>query len=309
MHIVGGHVLCYYLRRLRERYRYKVSERGLTGQWHLLCGRADSSSRLDPRPENLKKLIAPPDCYWADPFGWKRGEHFFIFCEEVFRRERRGHISAIPINGEGNVAGPSRLVIEEPFHLSYPFLFEFAGELYLIPESGFASVVNLYRCVEFPYHWEKVRPIFEGVQYYDTTLFEHGGRWWLFATVRNSRRLQLPDHDLQLFWADSPLAEEWTPHPRNSIVRDFRRARPAGRIFHHNGKLYRPSQNCLHRYGGSLNINEITRLDPDGYDERLVKHVQPDWEPGYVGLHHLDWHEGMVLMDAQRLIPEAEIQK
>lgn len=309
MRIAGAHVFSYYLRRARYRYRQQHAEKGLVGQWHLLWGQASLPTLLNPQPRVLKKLIAPLDRYWADPFVWKRGDEFFVFCEEVLYRERRGYIAAIPLDENGQTQGPSRKVIEEPFHLSYPFLFEFGGELYLMPESGFANVLNLYRCVEFPYRWEKVRSVFEGMQVFDSTLCEDAGRWWLFTTVRNPRRLQLPDHDLHLFSADSPLATKWTPHPRNSVVRDFRRARPAGRMFRHDGKLYRPSQNCLDRYGGSLNINEVVQLDPKGYEERLVKEIKPDWEPGYVGLHHLDWHAGVMIMDGQRLIPETEIQK
>lgn len=307
MQFTPPHLLSYYLRRYRELRRAQQYKRqGVVAQWHLLHGSCEQTALLDPQPQSLRKLIAPPDRYWADPFGWKRGNEFFIFCEEVLYREKRGHISVIPVDAQGNVLAPARKIIAEPFHLSYPFLFEFDGTLYLMPESGFASVLNLYRCIEFPYHWEKVGPVFEGLQYYDSTLFEEGGRWWLFATVRNPRRLQLPDHDLQLFSASAPIGEKWIPHPGNSIVRDFRRARPAGRIFRCQGKLYRPSQNCLDRYGGSLNINEIISLDPKNYRERLVKEVQPNGE-SYVGLHHLDWHDGILLMDTQRLIPESEV--
>lgn len=307
MSIPGAHVFSYYLRRFRYRYRQRFTEKGLAGQWHLLWARSDAAALLDPRPQAMKKIVAPADRYWADPFGWKRAGAFYIFCEEVLRAEQRGHISAVPVDGEGNVTGAAIEVLRQPYHLSYPFLFEYEGELYMLPESGFSDVLNLYRCVKFPHRWELERTIFEGLQYYDSTLLEYGGRWWLFATVRNPRRLQLPDHDLVLFSAESPLSEQWIPHPGNPIVRSFARARPAGRLFLHEGRLYRPSQNCTDRYGGSLNLNEVIQLDARKYQERLVKEVLPEATPGYIGLHHLDWHDGVVVMDTQRLIPQSEI--
>lgn len=307
MRIPGTHVLTYYLRRMRHQRRQASTEKGLVGQWHLLWGRGPSEARLHPHPATMKKILAPPDRYWADPFGWRRDGAFFIFCEEVLYAEQRGHISAVPIDEEGNVRGPAIRIIDEPYHLSYPFLFEYDGELYMLPESGFAGVLKLYRCVEFPGRWEYVHTVFEGVQFADTTLLERDGCWWLFATVRNPRRLQFPDHDLLLFSADSPLAKQWTPHPRSPIVRDFRRARPAGRIFPHEGRLYRPSQNCRDRYGEALNINEITRLDSTRYEERWIREIKADWEPGYVGVHHIDWHDGVLLMDTQRLVPQSEV--
>ena len=306
MRIPGAHVLSYYVRRLRHRYRQRFFEKGLVGQWHLLWAKVGSSELLDVQPHTLKKIIAPSDRYWADPFGWKRNGAFFIFCEEVIYGESRGHISAVPVDDEGNVTGPAIEVIRQPYHLSYPFLFEYEGQLYMLPESGFANVLNLYRCVEFPGRWERVHTVFEGIQLFDSTLLEHAGRWWLFATTRNPPQLQLPDHDLLLFSAESPLAEKWTPHPGNAIVRGFQRARPGGRMFRHGGRLFRPSQNCRDRYGGSLNISEITRLDPEHYEERLVREIKPNWEPLRIGLHHLDWHEGILLMDTQRLVPERE---
>jgi hypothetical protein len=304
------HVAAYYFRRFCEQRRARHDrEHQLAGQWHLLFGRTDQSKLLSIQPEGLRKIIAPPDSYWADPFGWQRKGEFFVFCEEVFYREGKGHISVIQLDEKGGIVAPSRIVVEEPHHLSYPFLFEFDGTLYMLPESGFANVLNLYRCAEFPYRWEKVGPIFEDVQYYDPTLLEHGGRWWLFVTVRNPRRLQLPDHDLLVFSAESPIAGKWTPHPANPVLRSFRRARPAGRIFSQDGRLYRPSQNSLLRYGASLNLNEIVHLDAENYRERLVREIKPVGESNYVCLHHLDWHEGVALMDTQRMVPEAEIQR
>jgi hypothetical protein len=51
------------------------------------------------------------------------------------------------------------------------------------------------------------------------------------------------------------------------------------------------------------------RFDESHYEERLVREIKPDWEPGYVGLHHLDWHAGVMIMDTQRLIPATELQQ
>ena len=65
---------------------------------------------------------------------------------------------------------PAVPVIEEPYHLSYPFLFEFEGELYMIPEKARATRVDLYRCVAFPYQWELVKTLIEGFALADSTL-------------------------------------------------------------------------------------------------------------------------------------------
>jgi hypothetical protein len=144
------------------------------------------------------------------------------------------------------------------------------------------------------------------LKYVDATLFAHEGKWWLFAAVQCG--VFGINRDLFLFWADSPLAEKWMPHPGNPVVRGLTSARPAGRPFEIAGKLYRPSQNCMVRYGHCLRINEIVRLDTRSYQERLVREIQPDWQPGIRCTHHIDWADGMLVMDAQRLLPASEVK-
>lgn len=306
MTLPGLHVATHFLRRYRESRLSRTTERGLTGQWHLLSGFTDEKARLSPQPAELKKLIPPPDRYWADPFIWRKEGSYYIFCEEVLYRQKRGRIAVIQMTGDGQVAS-STPVIEEPYHLAYPFLFEFEGALYMMPDCGSAPGVEIYRCERFPDQWRKCHTAMRGIQAFDPTLFPHAGRWWMFASVKDKRRLLLPDHDLFLFSADSPFSDHWESHPCNPVLRSFRRARPAGKVFEWEGKLYRPSQDCHYRYGFGLNINEIVTLDRERYEERVVYEIKSGWEPGNVRTHHVDWHEGMLVMDAQRLRPAGEI--
>ncbi|MEI6562395.1 MAG: hypothetical protein WCO68_09990 [Verrucomicrobiota bacterium] len=145
----------------------------------------------------------------------------------------------------------------------------------------------------------------ENVRAADTVLHEHAGKWWMFTSLDDRRHRS--NRDLCIFWADSPLSNRWTPHPQNPVVRSFQKGRGAGRIFSLDGKLYRPSQNCLIRYGYGLNVSQITQLDAQHYSERVVCKVTSEWEPGNRATHHLDWHEGLLCMDARRLLAPEEI--
>jgi hypothetical protein len=129
----------------------------------------------------------------------------------------------------------------------------------------------------------------------DCTLFEHQGRWWLFAAARKGR--MRVNETLFGFFADNPLTTDWTPHPSNPLVRDFSRGRPGGRIqLDQHGRLLRPAQDCIRRYGHGLSLNHILELSPTRYAERCIG--------GWRGMHHIDWHNGLMAMDAQRLISE-----
>lgn len=281
----------------------KRRERNQRYQWFLLAGFVDPADVSTPRPNRLSPIYPPEDRFWADPFVWRREGRFFVFYEEFPYATRRGHISVMELDDHAHPVGPGRPVIIEPYHLSYPFLFEFNGELYMVPEKKEKRRVDLYRCRRFPDEWEVVMTFFSGVKMVDCTLFEHEGRWWLFSSIKgNGLRY---DETLFAFYADSPLSHQWTPHPLNPLLRDYGKARPGGRVFRDaDGRLLRPSQNCLRRYGDGLNLNEITRLTPEHYEERPVWHQSGEDAAGWHAMHHLDWHEGLMVMDAQRVLCE-----
>ena len=103
------------------------------------------------------------------------------------------------------------------------------------------------------------------------------------------------------------MSRRWTPHPGNPLLRDFRRARPGGRIFRDDdGRLLRPSQDCVRRYGYGLGISEITELSTSGFAERRIWYASGENAGGWRAMHHLDWHRDIMVMDAQRLLPQPD---
>jgi hypothetical protein len=299
------HLLTEVFQRKRyERIKQK-EEQGFVRQWFLLCGPAAQAARLNPQPATLQKLLPPKDRVWADPFLWKRGDDVFIFCEEWIYRRPHGHISVMQLARDGSTVSLPTPVLTADHHLSYPFLFEWEGALHMMPEAGAGRSLDVFRCEEFPHRWRKRATLMRNLRYADATLIQYQGKWWLFITLK--RGLFALSRDLFVFSADNPLAAEWTPHPANPVVRSFSSARPAGPLFELNGRLFRPSQDCLIRYGHSLRINEITQLDATHYEEHTVTKVGPDWEAGIRAVHHVDWRADMLVMDTQRLLPAGEI--
>ena len=111
-----------------------------------------------------------------------------------------------------------------------------------------------------------------------------------------------PWDELFVFFADSPLSDNWTPHPCNPVVSDVRTSRPAGRVFLRDGRMFRPSQDCAVRYGHGLNIMEITELTPHSFRERLLRRYTPDWDPRIRAVHTMNAADGLSLIDTQRLM-------
>jgi hypothetical protein len=261
-------------------------------QWFL-------AFRFDDRaiPADLAgytRIVPPKDRIWADPFPIERNGRYFVFFEEMAVTGGKGHISMIEISRDGGWSAPVT-VLERDYHLSYPFLLEHAGELYMIPESAQSRSVEAWRCVDFPRRWVLEKVLLEGVRLVDATLHRGADRWWMFANAAP------PDwslnDELHLFHAEHFLGN-WRPHLRNPVKSDVRCARPAGRLYWRNGALYRPAQICAPRYGAGLSINRVLRLTPHDYAERQVERVLPAAREGLFGIHTVNRAGDLTVIDA-----------
>jgi len=238
--------------------------------------------------------LAPDDNgFWADPFVICRDDRTIVFFEEYEVSTSKGRIVAIELLPDGSV-GPMEVILDLDHHLSYPFLFEHDGALYMIPESADADRVEAFRCIEFPHKWEPHAVLLDNVRAFDATLLEHDGRWWMFAAVQHNGNTTCDE--LHLFHAPGPF-DEWTSHPANPVSLDIRCARPAGNLFEHEGQLYRPAQDCSELYGYALSIQRITKLSVKEYQEETVDVILPDWADDIRGTHTINQEAGVTVYD------------
>lgn len=233
-----------------------------------------------PSPHTL--LQPPRGRFLADPFLLEREGRHFLFVEDFVEAEGKAVISWLELGGNGPTREPRR-ALERDYHLSYPFVFESADEVYMVPETAAARQIELYRADPFPDNWTLVRVLLRDVVADDATLLEHDGRFWLFVSMAPDGTSSIHG-ELFLFWADS-LASDWVPHPWNPVVSDVRSARPAGRIFAHEGAWIRPSQDCSRRYGYATVFNRIEELTTRVYRESPIARVGPEWLDGNLGTH------------------------
>ncbi len=216
-----------------------------------------------------------------------------MFLEEYVQKNQRGHIAYAMIDGEGNIGKP-QIVLERPYHLSYPFIFQHRGEFYMIPESAENRAVEAYRCVRFPNQWEFHKTIMADVQAANTTLIEYSMRWWMFTSIAG-KGSSTPD-ELHLFYSDDPLSDTWSPHPMNPIVSDVRSSQSAGRLFRRDGGLIRPSRDASLRPGSAVSLNNITKLTIYEYEEELFGHIQPVYED-ILGAQTYNYSGDLVVLD------------
>jgi hypothetical protein len=210
--------------------------------------------------------------FYADPFPFIHDGQVFVFVEDLDHRSNKALISVVPFDHQGPI-GPARPVLEEPWHLSYPFVFAHAGQIWMIPESSANRSIALYRADPFPDRWVREATLVADIEASDATILHHGGCFWMFAATRDGAGSW--SDTLSIFSAPDPLGP-WRAHPANPAVIDQRAARPAGAFVRRGGRLWRPVQDCSAGYGTGVGLVEILRLDHSTYEQRLHSVLQPD---------------------------------
>jgi hypothetical protein len=265
--------------------------------WVLLFKIKESKDFLNNSYSTFNKLKPSKDKFWADPFVISRDDKYFVFVEEFIYAKNKGHISVLELDKGGKLITVKKL-IDKPYHMSYPFVFESEGVYYMIPETGENRTIDLYKCIDFPGTWVFVKSLMKDVNAVDTTLFKYDGKWWLFTVIDEINSTLDGCPELFLFFTDNILSGTWMSHPLNPVVSDIRTARPAGRVFIHNENIYRPSQDCAGRYGKAFNIIQILTLSETNYKEVQIKKIEPDWDTNLKGTHTFNFDDDFTVIDA-----------
>lgn len=283
-------------RRLKEFLRGEFVRTFRHDHWNI--GIADVPIRAflerEARPD-IRWLPPPPrGKYHSDPFGLTRDGITAIFFEEYDFRSNKGVISCVREEAKHLFSRPT-VVINLPFHASYPFLIEHAGSVYCVPETGDGREIALYRAKDFPLQWKKEVTLVEGVRALDSSIFEWDGMFWLFCTDEDDG----PFSKLRVWFAPK-LHGPWKAHPGNPVVTDVQSARPAGTPFEVGGELYRPGQDCSRTYGGAITVSRVARLSTTDYREERAATVGPLRAGPYSkGMHTLSSFGGRTLIDAK----------
>ncbi len=227
----------------------------------------------------------------ADPFMLRVEGCWYMFFEVMNKRSRKGEIGLATSEDALNWRY-QQIVLAEPFHLSYPYVFEWDNSFYMIPESHKSKSVQLYRADDFPAAWSKIADVITGEEFVDASIFRRGDRWWLMADLASP---PFYAGTLRLFSADD-LIGPWHEHPESPVVgEDPHTARPGGRVVAFDDRLIRYTQDCSPIYGAKVWAFEITELTPVRYGERSLK-GEPVLQAGDClwnesGMHHIDAHK------------------
>lgn len=296
--ILGGFNYGYFVHRnkifpydvIRKTYLRNMYQNSM--QWSIGVFAGNSPFELTDPVEIDNPVITFRDindvsaAFVADPFMIIMDEEYFIFFEVLNLDTNSGDIG-YAVSNNGINWEYKKIILDEEFHLSYPLVFEWGGSIYMIPESSEALSVRLYKANTFPEEWEYIGNLLSGSEFVDPTVFFYNDVWYMFTSNREN-------DTLNLFFSNS-LISGWQPHLMNPIISDNKHiARPAGRIFKHDNRLFRLAQDDYPYYGMQVFAVEITELSPEVYEEDteaaipIVTMSNKGWNAA--GMHHVDLH-------------------
>ncbi|WP_427025567.1 glucosamine inositolphosphorylceramide transferase family protein [Aureimonas ureilytica] len=245
-----------------------------TPHWRTGWRRCEGGDLFDLKAHPASGWTDLPDDgkrFYADPFPIETGGAVTLFVEDYVHALGKGLISAVRFGPDGPLGAPVP-VLEQDCHLSYPFVFEREGEVWMIPETNQRGTIELFRASTFPGGWVREAVLVSGLSASDATLVEKDGLFWLFATVRDGGGAF---SDALHLWSAPDFRGPWTPHPRNPVLIDIASARPAGRMVWREGTLWRPVQDCRRGYGAAMGLARVLRLDADGFEQVVETILTP----------------------------------
>ena len=198
------------------------------------------------------KLLLPTNFAWcADPFVLEYAGKQFLFVERMNRWRRIGTIAVGTISSDGTVS-KFKDIIKEPFHLSYPNVFEYDNNVWMIPESGNNRDIRLYKAVDFPYRWQFVKQLYRGANFVDTS----------FVTYLNDDTAIMNSYDWDakssFFFKFDLKKMIFDLLPNNPFMMN---ERCGGNGFESDGKIFRVLQDCSQQYGSRVLLRKVEGMD------------------------------------------------
>ena len=250
-------------------------------------------------PEKLIEKKALPKVQWmkhpfkdrffADPFILKVTEsEIVVFVEEYVFNNPPGLIVELVIDRETKRLKQRYEMLRLPTHLSYPAIIRKGNEIFVYPENGASSRLNVYRYDAENHILVNPHTIHEEAIFDATIHQKSDGSCLMVAT-------KLPDNlENAYLYGTSSVDGPFSQIGESPFQPDRSCARMAGNFFEAFGQLYRPAQDCVSRYGAGI---AIMQFDIATNEEQKVFTLRPHSYNYNLGLHTINFHDGLCVID------------
>ena len=266
-------------------------------EWNIAYTRTHWKRSLNKNKVN--KISNPKNRWFADPYVIKKENFHYIFFEDYSLKKEKGAVSCIRVDKK-NRTKYFKEIIEENFHLSFPFIFKYNKNYFMIPESEKNNSLRLYKCIKFPDKWRFVKKIIKNVNCVDSVVFKWGKKWILLTSQAENEFLH---NKLFAYTSKNPISSNWKKLNSNPVVESNIFGRNAGLIQESKRQIYRISQAYLPgNYGAFISINKILNIFKNKYYEKKIKDVLPLYEKNIRGIHTLNYVKNFTVFDYSKWV-------
>lgn len=270
-------------------------------QWVIGLSRGDVKDIIRTRTFSQDIKWLPVDSrthFYADPFLVKSGNgKIDILFEDFSIEDNYGNISLLTLDEDMNET-ERKILLDTKSHLSFPFVFTENNRTFVFPESSRKGNLSCYEFDPVKQSLEFVKVIAD-LPLYDSAILKMNGRYWLFGTLFENRA----DYKLYIFYSDNLLGP-YVPLPGNPVKNGLDGNRAAGNFIEVDGRIYRPTQNCNNKYGESITINRITRLDEASFSEEPYMNITINnrnrQQENIHTIHTLNFYNDLIVVDGMK---------
>ena len=238
--------------------------------------------------------------YWcADPFLFSYKGEENIFCEVMDRKKSYGMLGCGRIIEDG----VTRISVIKDIgcHTSYPNIFCWNGNIYMIPETVERHSIELYQCADFPKKWFRIAVLKENINAVDTTVYitDTGIKLFIYEVEKDAYVLKIGDLDLK----------GKTIKNINNIYRyNQKTGRPAGNIILNDNQSIRPTQYGVNFYGEKIIFKRFSlnytadgpQYEEENVSEKTVCDIEPAAKKKFKGTHTYNIDSGYEIMDCYK---------
>ena len=265
-------------------------------EWNIAYIRENWKTDFDRN--KIIKISNPKNRWYSDPFAVRQKKNHYIFFEDYDLKNKKGSISCIRVDKK-NKTKYYKEIIKEKFHLSFPFIFKYNKNYFMIPEACESHSIRLYKCKKFPNKWKFFKKIMINIDCVDPIIFKWKNSWILAVSKSNNGFLY---NKLYIYTSKNPLSSNWKALNSNPVIDSNMFGRNAG-LIQESKKNYRVSQAYLPgKYGAFISVSEILNILKNKYKERKVKKNFTFPEKNIEGIHTLNYINNFTVFDYSKWV-------
>lgn len=145
---------------------------GYKTEWHIAIREGEAGLILKDYESVFHVLEASKNHWCADPFLFVYSEKIYIFVEYYDVKIKKGAIGYAVYDPCTKKSSEWKEIIVENFHLSFPFIYEEGGHIYIIPATLSGNFIR-YKAIRFPDLWER-EILLKNIEFADTVIYKSG---------------------------------------------------------------------------------------------------------------------------------------